>query len=39
VSREAEYARAVERTLPYEWYTDPEILRRERERIFQPAWQ
>jgi choline monooxygenase len=29
----------VERTLPYSWYTDPEILRRERERIFGPAWQ
>jgi len=29
----------VETTLPYAWYTDPEILRRERERIFQPAWQ
>jgi phenylpropionate dioxygenase-like ring-hydroxylating dioxygenase large terminal subunit len=29
----------VEKTLPYGWYTDPEILRRERERIFRPAWQ
>jgi phenylpropionate dioxygenase-like ring-hydroxylating dioxygenase large terminal subunit len=29
----------VERTLPYGWYTDPEILRREQERIFRPAWQ
>jgi nitrite reductase/ring-hydroxylating ferredoxin subunit len=29
----------VETTLPYGWYTDPEILRRERERIFRPAWQ
>jgi phenylpropionate dioxygenase-like ring-hydroxylating dioxygenase large terminal subunit len=29
----------VERTLPYSWYADPEILRRERERIFRPAWQ
>ena len=26
----------VETTLPYGWYTDPEILRREHERIFQP---
>jgi choline monooxygenase len=34
-----EYARAVERTLPYSWYTDPEILRREEERILRPAWQ
>jgi phenylpropionate dioxygenase-like ring-hydroxylating dioxygenase large terminal subunit len=29
----------VETTLPYGWYTDPEILRRERERIFGSAWQ
>jgi len=29
----------VEQTLPYGWYTDPEILERERERIFLPAWQ
>jgi nitrite reductase/ring-hydroxylating ferredoxin subunit len=29
----------VETTLPYGWYTDPEILRREEERIFRPAWQ
>jgi carnitine monooxygenase subunit len=29
----------VERTLPYGWYTDPEILRLEQERIFRPAWQ
>jgi choline monooxygenase len=29
----------VETTLPYEWYTDPEILRREQERIFRPSWQ
>jgi choline monooxygenase len=29
----------VETTLPYGWYTDPEILRREQERIFWPAWQ
>jgi phenylpropionate dioxygenase-like ring-hydroxylating dioxygenase large terminal subunit len=29
----------VETTLPYGWYTDPEILRQERERIFRPAWQ
>ena len=33
------YARAVDQTLPYSWYTDPEILRREQERIFRPAWQ
>ncbi|HEX5174430.1 MAG TPA: aromatic ring-hydroxylating dioxygenase subunit alpha [Gaiellaceae bacterium] len=29
----------MEKTLPYGWYTDPEILRREQERIFCPAWQ
>jgi phenylpropionate dioxygenase-like ring-hydroxylating dioxygenase large terminal subunit len=29
----------VETTLPYGWYTDPEILRREEERIFRAAWQ
>ena len=27
------------RTLPYSWYTDPEILRREQERIFAAEWQ
>jgi len=29
----------VQSTLPYGWYTDPEILRREQERIFRRAWQ
>jgi choline monooxygenase len=29
----------VETTLPYGWYADPEILRREQELIFRPAWQ
>jgi phenylpropionate dioxygenase-like ring-hydroxylating dioxygenase large terminal subunit len=29
----------VEKTLPYGWYTDPEILGQERERIFGAAWQ
>ena len=29
----------MQTTLPYGWYTDPKILRRERERIFQGAWQ
>jgi choline monooxygenase len=29
----------VETTLPYGWYTDPEILRLEQERIFASAWQ
>jgi phenylpropionate dioxygenase-like ring-hydroxylating dioxygenase large terminal subunit len=26
-------------TLPWSWYTDPEVLRREQERIFRRAWQ
>jgi len=29
----------MERTLPYGWYSDPEILRREQERIFRSSWQ
>ena len=29
----------MERTLPWAWYADPEILRREGERIFARAWQ
>jgi len=29
----------VEKTLPYGWYADPEILRREQERIFRSVWQ
>ena len=29
----------MQSTLPYGWYTDPEILRREQELIFQAAWQ
>jgi carnitine monooxygenase subunit len=29
----------VETTLPWSWYVDPEILRREQERIFRSAWQ
>jgi choline monooxygenase len=29
----------VEQTLPYSWYSDPEILQRERTRIFRRAWQ
>ena len=33
------YARAVDQTLPYSLYTDPEILRREEERILRAAWQ
>ena len=27
------------RTLPWSWYFDPEVLRREQERIFRRAWQ
>src|SRR5689334_8438696 len=29
----------VERSLPWSWYADPEILRRENERIFARNWQ
>ncbi|MHB8469154.1 MAG: aromatic ring-hydroxylating oxygenase subunit alpha [Gaiellaceae bacterium] len=29
----------MERTLPYRWYSDPDVLRREQERIFRSAWQ
>jgi choline monooxygenase len=29
----------MEKTLPYAWYRDPEILERERERIFRGTWQ
>ena len=29
----------MERTLPYAWYSDPDVLRREHERIFSPSWQ
>jgi phenylpropionate dioxygenase-like ring-hydroxylating dioxygenase large terminal subunit len=29
----------VETTLPFAWYSDPEILRREHDRIFRSAWQ
>src|SRR5438067_371637 len=29
----------MEHTLPYSWYSDPEILRREEERILRTAWQ
>jgi carnitine monooxygenase subunit len=29
----------VQSTLPYGWYTDPDVLRREQELIFRSAWQ
>jgi phenylpropionate dioxygenase-like ring-hydroxylating dioxygenase large terminal subunit len=29
----------MERTLPWNWYFEPEILRREQETIFRRAWQ
>ena len=29
----------MERTLPWSWYSDPAVLRRENERIFARAWQ
>jgi phenylpropionate dioxygenase-like ring-hydroxylating dioxygenase large terminal subunit len=30
---------AAARTLPWSWYTDPEVLRREQEQIFRRSWQ
>jgi phenylpropionate dioxygenase-like ring-hydroxylating dioxygenase large terminal subunit len=30
---------SVHTTLPFSWYTDGEILRREQERIFRRSWQ
>jgi phenylpropionate dioxygenase-like ring-hydroxylating dioxygenase large terminal subunit len=30
---------AAPRTLPWSWYSDPEVLRREQERIFRRSWQ
>jgi phenylpropionate dioxygenase-like ring-hydroxylating dioxygenase large terminal subunit len=27
------------RTLPFDWYSNPEVLRLERERVFRSAWQ
>jgi choline monooxygenase len=30
---------AVTRTLPYDWYADPAVLRVEQERIFARSWQ
>jgi phenylpropionate dioxygenase-like ring-hydroxylating dioxygenase large terminal subunit len=30
---------AAVRTLPWSWYSDPDVLRREQERIFRHAWQ
>jgi choline monooxygenase len=29
----------MEKTLPYAWYVDPDVLRREQERIFRGTWQ
>ena len=29
---------AATRTLPWSWYSDPDVLRRERERIFRCSW-
>src|SRR5256712_8198712 len=29
----------MQKTLPWAWYSDPEVLRREGERIFARAWQ
>ena len=30
---------AARQTLPWSWYSDPDVLRREQERIFRRAWQ
>jgi phenylpropionate dioxygenase-like ring-hydroxylating dioxygenase large terminal subunit len=30
---------AMAETLPWSWYSDPEVLRREQESIFRSAWQ
>ena len=30
---------AAVRTLPWSWYSDPDVLRREQERIFRRTWQ
>ena len=27
------------RTLPFDWYSNPDVLRLEQERIFRSAWQ
>ena len=27
------------RTLPFDWYSDPAVLRLERDRIFRRTWQ
>ena len=27
------------RTIPFDWYSDPAVLRLERERIFRRTWQ
>jgi phenylpropionate dioxygenase-like ring-hydroxylating dioxygenase large terminal subunit len=29
----------MQETLPYSWYTDPDVLARERERLFARSWQ
>lgn len=31
--------RAAERTLPWDWYVDPGVLRLEQERLFRRSWQ
>ena len=32
-------SRTAQGTLPWSWYSDPELLRREQERIFRHGWQ
>ena len=29
----------MSRTIPWTWYEDPEVARRERDRIFLRSWQ
>jgi len=32
-------SRTAQETLPWSWYSEPELLRREQERIFRRSWQ
>jgi hypothetical protein len=31
-------SRTAQETLPWSWYSEPELLRREQKRIFRRAW-
>ncbi len=39
IDPELRHALARGATLPFDWYTDPEVLRLEQDRIFRRAWQ